>query len=406
MINKGDYMDRKLTVKEMKEICRDIFNKESQEHNLDLVPYPVTIIGYYTDFLKKMNYSLIKHPGLITLPSVASGACITDDDADSIVIFLKSVRRIIDTKDKMSWLVEVCFHEIYHAIQRTFDKYSYDNFLNRIGHYNGTHLDYRLKHDNYSFEIGANLYSITKTREYLKENYPEVYESEKEYLDSIEKEYIYDYLSYDPVNSVDRSIAKLRKDHKKIDDIGSKYDKISPILGIFLNDDVEFKSMSEIINDEKFKKLDNRTIAAFFSSKAFLEEVDMSKLSTQELGLIKEAIEYTKTMYNNQSKLLDKTKFLNEESVEYLRIKRTLLTRSAALAALFIKKTNNAIGNTINKARNEKARIEHANNMDFYLEKTKEQINNKSRGFLSISICYLLGFIISTATIIYFLLVR
>ena len=51
----------------------------------------------------------------------------------------------------------------WHSVQNEFDSNSYDGFLKgmeKIFRRLTNNIDYLLKHDGYSFEIGANLYGV------------------------------------------------------------------------------------------------------------------------------------------------------------------------------------------------------------------------------------------------------
>ena len=68
-------------------------------------------------------------------------------------------------ENKIFRLAFVCYHEARHVEQKEFDVYNFETFIDIIDKVNV--LDYGLSHDSYSFEIGANLYSIRKTKEYM-----------------------------------------------------------------------------------------------------------------------------------------------------------------------------------------------------------------------------------------------
>ena len=91
-------------------------------------------------------------------------------------------------------------------------------------------------------------------KEYLKKNYPSLYEKQKEEIEKLEKRYQYDYLIYDASNTVDRfiNIAKQAKNITKVTNkVGIKtFQEMekSTVLDIFLNS-----------NDLSFKKSEKNT---------------------------------------------------------------------------------------------------------------------------------------------------
>lgn len=62
------------------------------------------------------------------------------------------------------------------------------DFINKLDIF-----DYLLAHDLYSCEIGANLYGIRKAKDYMIKKYPQEYESQKAYIDLLEKYYYYQF---------------------------------------------------------------------------------------------------------------------------------------------------------------------------------------------------------------------
>ena len=78
-------------------------------------------------------------------------------------------------------------------------------------------------------------------KEYLKKNYPSLYEKQKEEIEKLGKRYQYDYLMYDASNTIDRfiNIAKQAKNITKVTNkVGIKaFQEMekSNVLDIFLN---------------------------------------------------------------------------------------------------------------------------------------------------------------------------
>lgn len=205
-------------------------------------------------------------------------------------------------------VLKTSYHEIRHSVQLTFDRYSYERFLCDIENFFimcNLGRDYKHNHDSYSFEIGANLYGTRMAREYLKKNYPKTYEREKRIIDAIEDRYKNDYMLYNPSYTIDRVIPWIR-----ISSVFSKNDKtiknISPVLSLFLNGDGSFKRPSEVLTNEKYQSLDKRVVYAFFSSELFLKELgNIKDLTSEEVSILNEAMDYTNEVCRVQMRYYD-----------------------------------------------------------------------------------------------------
>ena len=210
-------------------------------------------------------------------------------------------------------VLKTSYHEIRHSVQLTFDRYSYERFLCDIENFFimcNLGRDYKHNHDSYSFEIGANLYGTRMAKEYLMNNYPLIYEKDKVVIEAIEKRYMNDYLLYNPSYTIDRVLPWIR-----ISSIFSKNDEniksISPVLRIFLNGDGSFKRPNEVMSNDKYQGLDKRIVYAMFSSLSFLKELKyMNDLSSEEVQMIMDAMDYTNDLCMMQMKFYD-------EVVEY-----------------------------------------------------------------------------------------
>lgn len=378
---------RNLDVNEMKKIAHEIIEEESKEYNFKINCFPLTFLEYYNNYISGKKFKLLK----IFRYKMLSGF---NDLKGNAVIFINKVNKIENIEGKIFDLAWLCYHEARHTIQQTFNAYSYECFFSQIESYMRSvslDIDYKFFHDSYSFEIGANLYSISKAKEYLKNRYPSFYEEEKDRIEKLEKKYTFDYLTYDAVDTVERFIQIGKKVNNKYD---SSLINISPVIKIFMNEDNSFKEISQIINNDKFKLLDSKIVSAFFSCKSFLENVDMDKLSDRELDIINKSLQYTNKVYQNQTKLIEKSyKDKDITLLEYLKSQKSFIGKIKVIDSLFtkmfIRKTN--------LIRNDKKRKEHIENIPKYLEKVK----SRSKGYLVFDIFYIIGLLISILTILY-----
>lgn len=288
--------NNELSVEKMKEMANSIIKEELEKDGIEVNFLPVTNKEYCNYLISNSNSNFLSK--LLTL--IYAGGY--NDKKGNIIVFLDYVAKLKNIDDKIFRLANVCYHEARHSKQLVIDDYSYDKFLRNVDE-NKKVKDYLLNHDKFSFEIGANLYGVRKAKEYLKNNNPELYEKAKDKIEKREKRYMYDYMTYDASHSIERVI-----DLFKIRDLfscGRKLEDISPVFEIFLNKDASFKKINEIVENEKFKTLDKRIVYAFFSSRQFLEQIDIEKLSIEELELVNESLKYTNDLYEMQIELIN-----------------------------------------------------------------------------------------------------
>lgn len=334
--------DDSLNIDEMRKICYEIVDEELKSENIKLNIFPLTFVEVYSFYIPYRKYSLVKSIGYATLPLMAYGYNNLEGD---VLIFLNSENMFFPMERKIFNLVELCYHEIRHGIQEKFDIYSYEGFSRGIEKYFIKSIDYYLRGNKYSFEIGADLYSVRKAREYLEKKYPAYVEKNYTQIEKLEKKSTFNYMMYDINESVDRIISALRdknniKDNKLVDKVNAlsrdKFFKnkflseVSPVLEIFLNEDASFKSIKEIINNDKFKMLDKKIIFVFLSCKLFLEELEFNieTLTEDELSLVNDALEYKKNIYSNQNKFLDES--LNKKDItllNFLKNQKSLMNK-------------------------------------------------------------------------------
>ena len=287
-----------------KNIADKIITKELEEYNLDIKFFPITYVTYYKGIIfnvkgnlkTKIKYCLVKNNVAGTNTNVFG--------YDSIIIFIDSFDKYDDLSRQVVELVFTCYHEVRHSVQKHFDKHSYDSFLNNIDRVYKEYIDstdYNINHDNYSFEIGANLYAINKTKQFLKENDEKLYNEQKKLLDEKESKYLKNYLMYNPQKRINE-VLKFIKQTKQLD--------LIPIINCFMNDDGSFKKISEMINKEN---IDKEIIYNIITSPVFLDELDKSELTKDEYLLLLDALDYISIITKNQKVQLEDE---NEEIIK------------------------------------------------------------------------------------------
>lgn len=318
---------KKLSTKEMnamKKIANEIISKELANYpNMKVYLFPVTNLEYYTSYVKqfikfyidnKLNLDKNEFLNLIKKPfdneiigSSKFFDCREENSKNEFIIFICILmNKIKKAKLPHIELLRVCYHEARHIIQQTFDSNSYSKFLGNIEELlsNNDNDDYNKNHDNYSSEIGANLYEIFKVEEYIKQleklenkKNSNIYTLEKYYIEDLENAYKLDYMLFDAVGQMNKAFDIVNKKKLKINDE-------IPIFNIFANDDNSFKSINDIIKNPDFKNVDKRIVYTVLSSNSFLKSIDMEKLSNEELDTLDESLQYTYNVYINQFKFI------------------------------------------------------------------------------------------------------
>ena len=398
-------MNAKISNKDMEKIIHDIINGVSKETGIKINVYPVTVSEYYSKYLKNKKCSLVKR--INGLSAIFTRTLAFNDLTGNTVYFIDKINALSNSLEKcMFWVVNASYHEARHSIQQQFDSYSYEGFFRDVDNailnsFMGK-IDYNINHDRFFVEIDANRYGVYRTEKYLRERYPDIYGNFRKEIDKRINKYEFDYVSFDPVNEVDRIIKGLKTIEFPVHPFTVDIKEISPVLDIFLDNKYMFKPVKKIIRDKRFYKLDERVVFSFFASKSFLEQTNFSKLDYDELYVVNESLKEVKNFYENQ--FINMQKYEDDiDFVDKLKEKRTMIGK-VAFASDYVKKM---LHNNYGYLRNDIKMIEHRDNIDMYLNRTKQVIKRKnSRGFVFIDLFYVLGLIISVFVLIYLLSLR
>ena len=279
-----------------KNISCSIITKELKDNNLENNIYPIRYITYYKNVILKSKERFKDKIKEYFYSKDALGANIFN----YTFIFIDRFNMFNTLDEQILELVFTSYHEARHIIQHSFDEYSYDRFLNTIdriykGYINST--DYNYFHDDYSFEIGANLYAINKTKQYLKEHYQDIYNRKIDELNEREDKYVKDYFVYSPLTRT-KMVIDLVQREKKMD--------LIPIMKHFMNEDGTFKNLKEIMNDRDYGKIDKKIIYSIISLKEYLNTLDMKKLPENEKNLLIEALKFHKIITINSLENIEK----------------------------------------------------------------------------------------------------
>ena len=380
-------------IQQWKAIAHDIIDKEVIANQMVCGVFPLTFVEYYHDFLPSKRYHLMRKIHLILSPNQCMGLFMPQEN--SIIIFLDNFNEMRVLPFQLEELVLTCYHEVRHLMQGWFSVGSLSGYLKEIEEKiraSGARRDYNVNHDQYSFEIGANLYGIVNAQKYLKKNFPDVYARSREWLEKREIKYRFDYYCYDPISTIDYYVTVCRKKYQN--------DVIRPVPGIvseiFLKKDFKFKKIREMMQHEDYPKLEKDLIYTVLSSQTFLKQVSLEKMDDEELALFNEALEYANTLYKNQSAMIEKYFMLlqNEEGQNYAQHRLKTNQYYGNLFDRFILDTN--------YFRGEKAKQKHQKVLKKATEKTKKAIlTRENNGFFLFSLFYLIGGILSIMTLCY-----
>ena len=159
-------------------------------------------------------------------------------------------------------------------------------------------FDYSFRHNDYSFEIGANLYATAKARLYMQKNYPEEYSSIEEQINQIMENILKNYFMYDTLYTIDGAFRCIKMNRYNLENIKELVN--ASVLPMFINKDYSFKSISEIMDNEETKKLDKRIIYSVLASSSYKKNINILELSQDEKKLLDDATEYFETIKENQ----------------------------------------------------------------------------------------------------------
>lgn len=291
-----ELQNKNLTVEEMKKISQDIILVESKKEEIDIDIFPLTFVEYYNSDIFKKKFKLMKpkdniYNGLI--PIISSG--FYDSLEKQIVVFLDKLlfMQKLGSGHQLVDLVEVSYHEFRHGYQHQKLVKNYKSFESAIIFMetvisSSSLLHYNLYHDQYFKEIDANLFAIKKTEEVFKSN-SQLYEQYRHYIESKKNEYEYDYMNYNFPFFFKKFNLIYQKHYSKISYAGTW-------LEAFYTKNGKFKTIAEIMNNQKFEKLDSRIKYVVLSSEEFINQLPFSTLDKDQKALIMKSLLYTYNM--------------------------------------------------------------------------------------------------------------
>ncbi len=256
----------KETIKKMKIIAYAVISKEFENYpNMKVHLFPVTNFEYYTRCIKQFIKICADngfHPnkneflGFIKNPFKYAGFNYNFEENSKIEsIICVFINKIEKYKSPYVNFLRTCYHEARHIIQENFGNNSYAKFLQYIDRLlmRNSYADYDKSHDNYSIEIGANLYATFRVEEAIEKlekmetiKNSNRYKLDKCYIEDLKKAYKLDYMLFDAVNHLNKALNVVNKKKLKINDE-------IPIFHIFTNDDNSFKPIHDMVKNPNCK---------------------------------------------------------------------------------------------------------------------------------------------------------
>lgn len=307
-----------LSIQEKKEIIYQIIEEEKRKYGITFETTPIIIGKIFSSTAYKKNLKLSNPDSQIRyITPWWSG--VYKDKEKTLFIVIENVCKLIPMH-YLADLIMFCYHEVKHVYQDNIaiKEPTYHSFLMQIE----TEIiktkfgrkNYAKYHDNYLFEIDANIYMIERTMEYLKKS-SYYSERDKKYLENLQKKYEKGNNMYDvseKIGMIDR-VVKMKP--------AETLEKIS-MLNFFYKQDGSFKPISEIMVN--IDKIDSEIIEAMLSSDVFLKQLPSDKLNEEEREFM---IDILKKVYEKELKKHQSENVSVNDLKEYLHYSKSIIEK-------------------------------------------------------------------------------
>ena len=290
--------------KTSKEIIYSILKTEISQNGVEANILPLTnlentyeiikraLTKYHTNQIElKQLFEDIKKE--ISLNSTATGIYTGSDN--TIKILLENLKKYATTPERYLWaLVHTTYHEYRHLTIEQKELKSKNNisyFYILIEQLVGCLSDYyKEAYNDFYSEILANRYASKKTKQYLKNKEPRIYNRLTQYINSFTIDEEIHYQNYDIQLFINKlhQIIKENNYKQKI-----KKDEYPYFIISELYTNNYFKSVNDIVNNSFFNQLPIESKYLILSSQAYLDEVKYEELTKEELYILIKAIHYT-----------------------------------------------------------------------------------------------------------------
>ncbi len=330
-------------IEQTRKVVDSITKQEKERYELIDLNFDIetpTVVSYYRDNLKKGKFSLKKRGAFRAAYSALLGtfsAGFASGYSNEICVFAKDYQSsayffsipIADLKKRLPYqdmfVANTTFHEIRHIIQHSGYCLSCLEYFccHRLSDYKGYKGVVNAKyHDSLFIEIDANLYGAREAARYFQGN-----KDIEEYFAKFIGKYTLQKYAFD----FDSNLETYQKENEKQ---GKKVYGMTVFENFLWNNDGSFKKPREIMQDEEFNSFTHKYFGElpFFnmvlSSDAYISRLYKEELTDEEVCFIKDAIEYSIGLSNNDKQyfkdVLLKRGMINERQLK----KATLLVNS------------------------------------------------------------------------------
>ena len=296
------------TIKDLKQLLKEAFEFDYDKHKGKVKFFPLTIVEWHKSDVYKGQLSLDNIQGNILewrRPFDCGGAYFYAQKTFAVFFqrteTIKLLERYDLTLDKLLvYFLTTIFHELQHYYQDILDELDEVNLFSYlvcqfVQKYNPQ--DYEDYHDEYWYEIDANLYGIERAYEFFKSKGMLTEEIEK-ILQEDKKQYLFDLNNFD-IHLFFTEVHEIVQENPEID-IADYW-----FLNIFYDDSRRFRPIAEILELADDYEVGEEILNIFFSSKEFLDSFGFNSfsLSLEQKQIIMSAIEYAlETEINRRKK--------------------------------------------------------------------------------------------------------
>lgn len=261
-------------------------NKYNLIRNNKLLENALRYTGYF-NYFKHIKFNLI---GGYT-------------DGKKITILLNDKTFKNDFNDQLYFKILATFHEFRHIGQKEeFDITNIEKPITNFHHFRYLLEDnclrylppsYALAHDDFYFEIDANLYGIEKTDEYCAKNNISAIEYQRRYKQrQYSKMITYDFDKFINLNRLITFSNQI---------LANKFSK-NPTYGMFFNKNGRFNKLSDITKNPLFYSLDDKLKMEMLTSNSFLSSIDYDLNDVEKNFLLENIDKKLSDLVNNYNK--------------------------------------------------------------------------------------------------------
>lgn len=306
---------KKFTKKELKALLIEAYDDDYDVHGGKVPFHPVTIVEWRESDVYKERLALYQGDGTMLENEVSNCPGTYYYGYKTIFGFLdrwQVYEKMFTIGEALAWYVRMVFHELWHYYddvkRATISNVlaDYDTFVYDVEQFVLACIPqfYDEHHDSFMLEINANTYGIKRALSFL-ENKGLLTPEGEELLRDLKNKQIFLLNNFD-IHDYFKEVHSIISEDANI---------FEPYLDLFYGEKKatfvserfvytrEFRDVGEILELANKKKVDEKILMSFFSSKDFLDNMGKSILCTfKHRPVIMRAIEYALEIENNRRK--------------------------------------------------------------------------------------------------------